>query len=121
MSDPQAESSEMRVERPNSPDPSTLDPRSSVSPGRRAWRRFRKNRPALFSAWFLVALLIIVAAWPVALKIAHGSAWAKAHAPEQLSDAQFQTPSAQHWFGTDDHGRDVLSRVLYGAQISLLV
>jgi ABC-type dipeptide/oligopeptide/nickel transport system permease subunit len=66
-------------------------------------------------------LLIIVAAWPVALKIAHGSAWAKAHAPEQLSDAQFQTPSAQHWFGTDEHGRDVLSRVLYGAQISLLV
>jgi ABC-type dipeptide/oligopeptide/nickel transport system permease subunit len=68
-----------------------------------------------------VVLLIIIAVWPVALKVASGTAWAKSHAPEQLSDAQFQPPSAQHWFGTDEHGRDVLSRVLYGAQISLLV
>ena len=97
-----------------------------ASPAQRAWRRFRKNRPALFSAGFLMVLLIIVVAWPIALKIANGAgagsaAWAKAHAPEKLSDAQFQPPTAQHWFGTDDHGRDVLSRVLYGAQISLLV
>ena len=38
-----------------------------------------------------------------------------------LSDAQFQPPSAQHWFGTDIHGRDQFARVLYGARISLLV
>lgn len=102
------------------------DAHVSASPARRAWRRFRKNRPALFCAWYVLALLIVIAAWPVALKIANstgaaGAAWAKSHAPEQLSDAQFQPPGAQHWFGTDEHGRDVLSRVLYGAQISLLV
>jgi oligopeptide transport system permease protein len=92
-----------------------------ASPALRAWRRFRRNRPALFSGWFLVALLLVIVAWPLALRITNGTAWAKSHAPEQLSDAQFQPPTSQHWFGTDEHGRDLLSRVLYGAQISLLV
>ena len=36
-------------------------------------------------------------------------------------DAQFVRPSAEHWFGTDEFGRDVLSRILYGAQIALFV
>ena len=45
----------------------------------------------------------------------------QAHEPDQLSDEQFQPPTRQHWFGTDVHGRDLFSRVLYGAQISLLV
>jgi len=34
---------------------------------------------------------------------------------------QFARPSAEHWFGTDEFGRDVLSRILYGAQIALFV
>ena len=34
---------------------------------------------------------------------------------------RFAEPSAQHWFGTDDIGRDVLSRVMHGARVSLLV
>jgi ABC-type dipeptide/oligopeptide/nickel transport system permease subunit len=37
------------------------------------------------------------------------------------SDAQFQPPGARHWLGTDVHGRDLLTRICYGAQISLLV
>ena len=32
-----------------------------------------------------------------------------------------QYPSAQHWLGTDNFGRDILSRVIYGGRISLLV
>jgi len=35
--------------------------------------------------------------------------------------AQFARPSADHWFGTDEFGRDVLTRILYGAQIALFV
>lgn len=99
---------------------------SSLSPAQRAWRRFKHNRPAVASAWFLVALLVVVAAWPLLLKIAPavgttGAAFARNLAPESVSDAQFRHPDGQHWFGTDVHGRDVFSRVLYGAQISLLV
>ena len=38
-----------------------------------------------------------------------------------MSEAQFQPPGAGHWCGTDVHGRDLLSRVFYGARISLVV
>jgi oligopeptide transport system permease protein len=91
-----------------------------LSPGRRAWRRFKKNRIAVLSAWFLILLLSAIIAWPVVLKIG-GTHFAQLHDPNELSDLPFAAPGAQHWFGTDLHGRDVFSRVLFGAQISLLV
>ncbi|MCR4805798.1 MAG: ABC transporter permease [Clostridia bacterium] len=40
---------------------------------------------------------------------------------DQLVGAQFEAPSAAHWFGTDELGRDVLSRVIYGTRITLKV
>jgi len=54
------------------------------------------------------------------LKIS-GATFVQTHNPNQLSDSQFTPPGAQHWFGTDVHGRDLFSRVLFGAQVSLLV
>jgi ABC-type dipeptide/oligopeptide/nickel transport system permease subunit len=51
----------------------------------------------------------------------HGAAFATAYHPDTLSENPFQPPSPHHWFGTDVHGRDLLSRVLYGAQVSFLV
>jgi peptide/nickel transport system permease protein/oligopeptide transport system permease protein len=91
-----------------------------------ARHRFRQNRPALISTWILGALVVIVLAWPLALKVASatgpaGVRFAHDHDPDRVSDDQFQRPSLQHWFGTDVHGRDLFSRALYGAQISLLV
>ena len=100
--------------------PSTLDPRQHSSPGRRAWQRFWRNRAAVISVWYLVFLLLAIIAWPIILKISGGT-FAQIHNPNQLSDAAFAAPGVQHWFGTDVHGRDVFSRVLFGAQISLLV
>lgn len=91
-----------------------------LSPGQRAWQRFKKNRPAVLSACFLAFLLITIVVWPAVLKIA-GANSAHVHNPNQLSDIQFSPPTLQHWFGTDLHGRDLFSRVLFGAQISLLV
>jgi peptide/nickel transport system permease protein/oligopeptide transport system permease protein len=91
-----------------------------ISPSQNAWRRFKKNRAAVVSACFLVFLIVAVIAWPVILKIS-GATFAQLHNPNELSDAQFASPDTQHWFGTDLHGRDVFSRVLFGAQISLLV
>ncbi|MGH7989346.1 MAG: ABC transporter permease, partial [Limisphaerales bacterium] len=75
---------------------------------------------AVISAWFLIFLLVAVVTWPIILKIATVH-FAQLHNPDQLSDAQFVAPDAQHWFGTDLHGRDLFSRILFGAQISLLV
>src|SRR5271170_3242112 len=91
-----------------------------LSPNQRAWRRFKTNRAAVMSAWFLAFLLLAIIAWPVALKMS-GAHFAQLHNPDELSDAQFSPPDGQHWLGTDVHGRDIFSRVLFGAQISLLV
>jgi peptide/nickel transport system permease protein/oligopeptide transport system permease protein len=91
----------------------------AASPNQRAWRRFRQNRPAAISAWFLLALVLFVIAWPVILKSA--GAGGVLHDPDALSNDTFQPPGARHWCGTDVHGRDLFSRMLYGAQISLLV
>jgi peptide/nickel transport system permease protein/oligopeptide transport system permease protein len=40
---------------------------------------------------------------------------------DQVTEKQFAPPSLQHWFGTDLHGRDVFTRVIYGARVSLMV
>jgi oligopeptide transport system permease protein len=109
MSEPEVDHSALRVE-PEMP----VEPASSVihlSPNQRAWRRFWQNRLARVSAWFLLGLVVLVLLWPLVTP----------HQPDALSDLQFQPPSAKHWFGTDVHGRDVFTRVMYGAQISLLV
>lgn len=91
-----------------------------ASPNQQAWGRFKKNRPAVLSAWFLMLVLVAIIAWPLLLKFSGGD-FAQSHDPDQLSDSQFAPPGAQHWFGTDIHGRDLFSRVLFGAQISLFV
>ena len=82
-----------------------------ASPGQRAWQRFRSHRLALLSSCFLLLVLMFAVGYPL---ISHDRS-------DQLSDAQFQRPSAQHWLGTDIHGRDLLVRLCSGAQISLLV
>jgi hypothetical protein len=53
--------------------PSTLNPQPQFSPGQRAWQRFRRNRAAVISAWYLVFLLLAIIAWPVILKISGGT------------------------------------------------
>jgi oligopeptide transport system permease protein len=109
MSEP-VENRESKVERET----------SHKSPNQRAWRRFRQNRPAVISAWFLALLVMMVLLWPLCLKLG-GAAFALERSPDRITENQFQPPSPQHWCGTDVHGRDVFSRILYGAQISLLV
>jgi oligopeptide transport system permease protein len=80
-------------------------------PGHRAWRRFCRNRPAVGSAAYLLALGLFILLWPV---------WTD-YGATTISEAQFQPPNGQHWCGTDVHGRDLLTRMVYGARISLLV
>ncbi len=80
------------------------------SPNRRAWLRFRDNRPAVMASLFLLVLIALALAWPLI------SSQSDVH-----SEAQFAVPSGGHWFGTDVHGRDLFGRVLAGTRISLMV
>lgn len=73
--------------------------------------RFRRNKPAVISLVLLAGLVLLVTIWP----------WITSYSWETISDSQFEPPSAKHWFGTDVHGRDLLTRVMYGARVSLLV
>jgi peptide/nickel transport system permease protein/oligopeptide transport system permease protein len=82
-----------------------------LSPNQKAWRRFLRNRAAMISLGYLIALGLFLIAWPIFSD----------YRPETLSDAQFQPPGGQHWCGTDVHGRDLLTRMVHGARISLLV
>jgi oligopeptide transport system permease protein len=110
----------------SSAEPSNKNAQPHLSPNQKAWRRFRRNLPAMISAWFLIGLVVIVIGWPIVLKVAslsgpRGKAFATQYDPDTLSDAALEGPTATHWLGTDVHGRDLLSRILYGAQISLVV
>ena len=93
------------------------------SPNRRAWRRFRRNRLAVGSGAFLFPAILLIVIWPLFATPRFASLLPKALTwkPTTLSDDQFRPPDLVHWFGTDVHGRDLLSRVCYGARISLLV
>ena len=88
---------------------------AAVSPWRLRWRRFLRHRPGVLALGMLLALTVFcLAAFPLQrlLGIDPG-------ATDLLS--RFDPPSAAHWLGTDDAGRDELLRLMVGGQISLLV
>jgi oligopeptide transport system permease protein len=119
MSDQKVDSSKLIVES-GAADAALPSNQLSTLNSQLAFARFKRNRPAMVSAWGLGLLLLIVVVWPIILRVA-GPHFMQLHDPNRLSEAQFMPPDGQHWFGTDLHGRDLFSRVLYGAQISLLV
>ncbi len=87
------------------------DPPTEAGPWLRAWRRLRRRRAALFG---LAVVLIFIG-------VAVFAAWLSPYDPIATSWAAIRKgPSADHWFGTDDIGRDVLSRVIWGTRASLL-
>ncbi|WP_010498004.1 oligopeptide ABC transporter permease [Paenibacillus elgii] len=87
-------------------------PAAAAKPKRRAWERFKANRLAFVSLWIMAVLIVLALFAPVIAL----------HDPaEQDLMSRLKPPSAAHWFGTDDLGRDLFSRVLYGARVSLSV
>ncbi|WP_289298388.1 ABC transporter permease [uncultured Reyranella sp.] len=84
----------------------------SFSPWQEAWRRFRRHRMALFSAFALGLILFGVLAGPLIWRV-----------PINEIDfaAKLQGPSWAHPLGTDDLGQDLLSRLIYGGRISIAV
>ncbi|GLQ80053.1 cytochrome c550 [Mesorhizobium huakuii] len=78
-----------------------------------AWRRFSANRLAFVGLLIIIALLVIAALAGVLAP----------YSPTfgDLKNSRLLAPSAAHWFGTDDLGRDILSRILYGSRWTLYV
>ena len=83
----------------------------SETPLRRAWRRLARRRGAMIG---LVVVLVFIA-------LALLAPWLGLQDPIATSwSAIRKAPSAEHWMGTDDIGRDVFSRIVFGTQASLL-
>ncbi|AJD90058.1 diguanylate cyclase [Jeotgalibacillus malaysiensis] len=84
----------------------------TISPWKEAWRKFRKNKIALVGTSIVFFFILVAIFAPVI-------------APQGINEQdlpnRLQPPSADFWFGTDDFGRDIFSRVVYGARLSLTV
>jgi peptide/nickel transport system permease protein len=96
-------------------------PVAARSPLQLFWRRFRKDKVALAALAFIVLLILIAIFGPLIRKVLdvpppdQGS-------PEALDAFGLPSgPSSEHLMGVDDVGRDIFSRVLEGARVSLLV
>jgi peptide/nickel transport system permease protein len=85
-------------------------PTAIVAPS--AWKRATRSGGLVIG--LVIAILMVV--------MAIAAPWLAPYDPnEQNVLLKLEPPSAEHWFGTDAFGRDVLSRVIYGARISLFV
>jgi peptide/nickel transport system permease protein len=83
-----------------------------ASPWAEAWYSFKKNKLAVVGTVIVLFFILLAIFAPLIT-------------PEGINDqkmeVRLQAPSADHWFGTDDFGRDIFSRVVFGARISLWV
>ncbi|CNJ86995.1 dipeptide ABC transporter permease DppC [Yersinia alsatica] len=89
-----------------------------MTPLQEFWHYFKRNKGAVIGLFYIILMLLIAA----------GATWIAPHGPaEQFRDALLKPPvweeggSWKFILGTDDVGRDVLSRLMYGARLSLLV
>jgi peptide/nickel transport system permease protein len=78
------------------------------------WLRLKKNRLAMFGLVFFLVMTAAVLSADLYYNY-------EEDALSQHLSARFKSPSAQHLLGTDQYGRDVLARVVYGGRISLFV
>ena len=84
-----------------------------------AFGRLMKNKLAMISLVWIVLMIVVSLSADLWVPQKFGD-------PREINSAtavaqRLEGPSAQHWFGTDDMGRDIFGRVLYGARVSLTV
>src|SRR5688500_12193003 len=99
-------------------EPIAVPPRPEVTARRpprtmwQVWRRFRRNPGALIALVFILLEILVAIFAP----------WIAPYDPQQSNfAATWRTPGAEHWLGADDLGRDVLSRLIYGARVSISI
>ena len=78
------------------------------------WRQLRKNKGAIVGMILLVVIIIIALVSPYIFNY-------ETDVIANNVKERMQHPSSEHWFGTDDLGRDIFARVCYGARYSLAV
>ena len=84
------------------------------SPWEDAWHRLLKNRAAVYSAYIMAAMIVLVVFGPMLISWESDfTDWDYTSSPPSIESG--------HWFGTDAVGRDILVRTLEGGRISLLV
>ena len=80
--------------------------------GREVWRRFRRSKTAMLGLIMILSIVFLAVFADVLT----------AYDPEVSNVRErFQTPSIEHFFGTDELGRDIFTRIAFGARISLVV
>lgn len=77
-----------------------------------AWRRLKKNKAAMIGLTFLIFITLLAILGPY---------FAKHTYSDQILSLSNANPSAEYWFGTDNLGRDMYVRTLYGARISMSI
>lgn len=77
-----------------------------------AWRRLKKNKLAMLGLYTIIAIIVIAVIGPWLSPLSYSD--------QNLNETN-RPPSSDHWFGTDNLGRDLFIRVLYGARISLSI
>jgi peptide/nickel transport system permease protein len=92
-------------------EPLIAEEAAQESPGARAWRRLMQRKSAVLGLG-IIALFVLVAVFAplIAPYDPAQQGWTSIRKP----------PSPQHWFGTDESGRDLFSRVIWGARASLM-
>ncbi|MFF5996676.1 ABC transporter permease [Lysinibacillus sp. KU-BSD001] len=83
-----------------------------VGPWKEAWRSFKKSKSALFGMGIVLFFILLAIIGPYI---------APQGINEQNLAERLVPPSSEYWFGTDDLGRDIFSRILHGTRISLTV
>ncbi|MBS0632698.1 MAG: ABC transporter permease subunit [Verrucomicrobia bacterium] len=94
------------------PAPSTSAAARGSSLGRDAWHRLKRNRFSMVGGFLLLALVLICAFGPM---------FSAYNFEDQNLANAFRPPSAAHWCGTDQFGRDLLVRMMIGGRISIMV
>jgi peptide/nickel transport system permease protein len=96
-------------------------PVAALSPMQLFWRRFRKDRVAIASLIFIGLLILVAIFAPLIVKVLGLPGPNTQNINALDSFGQPSGPNSAHLFGTDELGRDIFARVLYGARVSLAV
>ena len=91
---------------------SFIEMRKSMSYWQDAWRRLKKNQVAMVALYIIIAIVLFAFIGPMLSQYEYS---------QQIRGAENIAPCWEHPFGTDNHGRDILVRTMFGTRVSLII